>query len=280
MLNKKGFFTVGLAGVSIFLLSGCGNDSNAASGSSDTGDASGDVREVMVGTGNNMMPYAYLDENDEFDGYDVAVVRAIDEKLEDYTFTFEGADFPTTLSNLESNRVEMAAYEYEINEERQERFTYGETGYVVWDTFVVTDGDQVEPIDTFEELEGAKVYVTTATNQAAMAENYLAENEGAFELVYGEYTNEQIVQAVTSGAVDATLAPAYQVDNWNSSFGTNLEMGADPVHNSLAYLLYNKETDQELIDAVEGALAELVADGTISEISEQYLNGDYVPAAE
>ncbi len=71
------------------------------------------------------MPYAYLDENGEYDGYDVAVVKAIDEKLLDYTFTFEGADFPTTLSNLESNKVQMAAYEYEVNDERKENSSMG-----------------------------------------------------------------------------------------------------------------------------------------------------------
>ena len=53
-------------------------------------------------------------------------------KLTEYTFTFEGADFPTTLSNLESGKVEMAALSnYEVNAERQEKFVYGDVGYVV-----------------------------------------------------------------------------------------------------------------------------------------------------
>ena len=50
-----------------------------------------------------------------------------------------------------------------------------------------------------------------------------------------------------------------------------------PVHNSDAYLLFNKETDQAFIDAVNTALEELKADGTIKELSEEYLDGDYVP---
>ncbi|WP_454093213.1 transporter substrate-binding domain-containing protein, partial [Glutamicibacter protophormiae] len=190
---------------------------------------------------------------------------------------FEGADFPTTLSNLESNKVQMAAYEYEVNDERKEKFVYGDVGYVVWDTYIVSDPDAGTVYDSFEDLAGKKVYVTTATNQAAMAEAYLAENPDAFELVYGEYNNEQIVQAVTSGAVDATLAPEYQVDNWNNSFSENLEIGSEPVHNSDAYLLFNKEADQDFIDAVNTALEELKADGTIKELSEKYLDGDYVP---
>jgi len=74
-------------------------------------------------------------------------------------------------------------------------------------------------------LKGKKVYVTTSTNQAAMAENYLKDNPDAFTLVYGEYSNEQIVQALTSGAVDATLAPKYQIDNYNKTFDVDLKIG-------------------------------------------------------
>ena len=118
------------------ILAGCGSGSAETDSAADSG-----ATEIKVGTGNEALPYAYLDENGEYDGYDVAVVKAIDEKLTEYTFTFEGADFPTTLSNLESGKVEMAAYEYEVNAERQEKFVYGDVGYVVWDTYIVSDPD-------------------------------------------------------------------------------------------------------------------------------------------
>lgn len=121
-----------------------------------TSSGASDATEIKVGTGNEALPYAYLDENGEYDGYDVAVVKAIDEKLLDYTFTFEGADFPTTLSNLESNKVQMAAYEYEVNDERKEKFVYGDVGYVVWDTYIVSDPDAGTVYDSFEDLAGKK----------------------------------------------------------------------------------------------------------------------------
>lgn len=109
-----------------------------------------------------------------------------------------------------------------------------------------------------------------------MAENYLKEHPKAFTLVYGEYNNEQIVQALTSGAVDATLAPKYQVDNYNRTFDTNLKIGEKPVHQSDAYLLFNKKTDAAFIKQVNDALTQLKKDGTLKALSEQYLKGDYV----
>lgn len=259
--------TVAVIGLSA-TLAGCKSESKTAKADAN--------QTIKVGTGNDALPYAYLDENGEYDGYDVAVVKAIAEKLPEYTFVFEGADFPTTLSNLESDKVTMAAYEYEMNDERKEKFVYGDVGYVTWDTYIVYDADKKESYQTFEDLKGKKVYVTTATNQAAMAENYLKEHPNAFTLVYGEYNNEQIVQALTSGAVDATLAPKYQVDNYNRTFDTNLKIGDQPVHNSDAYLLFNKKTDPAFIKKVNTALAELKKEGTLKTLSEKYLKGDYV----
>lgn len=76
----------------------------------------------------------------------------------------------------------MAAYEYEVNAERQEKFVYGDVGYVVWDTYIVSDPDAGAVYESFGDLAGKKVYATTATNQAAMARTYLEENPGAFRI--------------------------------------------------------------------------------------------------
>ncbi len=275
-MKKQGIFNIGKI-VSIvlfgaFILAGCG------SSSSSTAESSSDdkVKEITVATGNNSIPFCYLDEDENFDGYDVQVVKAIDKKLKDYKFTFEGSDFPTTLTNLESGKAEMAAFEYEVNDERKEKFLYGDVGYVIWDSYIVVDGDQTKAYATLDDLKGKRVYATTSTNQAAVLENYLADNKGAFEIVYGEYTNEQQVQALQSGQVDATLAPAYWVDTVNKQFSSNLITNAEPVHNSDAYILFNKD-ETELKTAVDGALKELKEDGTIKKLCKEYLGGDYVP---
>jgi L-cystine transport system substrate-binding protein len=41
--------------------------------------------------------------------------------------------------------------------------------------------------------------------------------------------------------------------------------------------LFNKKTDEKLIEAVNTGLQELIDDGTVKKLSEQYLKGDYVP---
>jgi L-cystine transport system substrate-binding protein len=272
-MNQTNFrkMLVVCSAVALLSLVACGKKADDGKTTKEDG-----VELITVATGNEVLPYCYLNEDGKFDGFDVKVVEAIDKKLKDYQFEFIGGDFPTTLSNLESGKAKMAAFEYEINEERKEKFTYGTVAYTEWDTYIVTDGDKGEALDDFDAAKGKKIYVATGTNQAAMAENYLKAHENAFTLVYGEYTTEQVVEAIKSGAVDATLAPKYQNDLYKKNYGVNFVIGKNSVHESDAYLMFNKKADADFQKAVNDAMVELKADGTLVKLSEKYLGGDYV----
>lgn len=271
--NILGKLTVTLTCATIlFTLTACGKKAEKADDTSDKG-----VTTVTVATGNASLPFAYLNEDNQYDGLDVKLMEAVDKALPEYKFKFIGGDFPTTLSNLESGKAMIASFQFEVNDERKQKFTYGTVPYTDWDTFIVTNGDKGKALDSFDQLKGKKVYVTTGTNQAAMAENYLKAHKDAFTLVYGEYTNEQIVEAIKSGAVDATLAPKYSNDLYIKNYGVNFVIGKTPVNKSKAYILFNKKADEKLQKAVNDEMAKLKADGTILKLSQKYLGGDYVP---
>ena len=55
----------------------------AACGSAEATDeettANPDAETIIVGTGNAYQPFVYLDENEDLQGYDIEVLRAVDE---------------------------------------------------------------------------------------------------------------------------------------------------------------------------------------------------------
>lgn len=248
----------------ILVLAGCGSSS-----------ADKKVTTVSVGVPNDGYPFGYM-KGKKLDGYDVSVVKAVYKKLKNYQFKYQASDFPTALSNLGSNKVTLSADEYEKNAERQKKFLYSTVGYSVWDTYIVTPA-KAKTASSFADMKGKKIYAQTSTNQAAAAQAYLKAHPGAFHAIYGNYTTEQIVQALTSGQVDATLAPKYQVDSWNRSFHKGLKIGSKPIHKSDAYLLFNKSANKQFVSSVNKAMGELKKDGTLVKLSNQYLKGDYVP---
>ena len=106
---KKRFVLTGIA--SALLLGACGNAD--ASEDDQESAANPDAETIVVGTGNAYQPFVYLDENGELDGYDVAVLKAVDEKLDQYNFEYESSDFKNILTSLQAGKVDLAAQQYQ-----------------------------------------------------------------------------------------------------------------------------------------------------------------------
>lgn len=253
----------------------------AACGSADaTGEEAAasnpDAETVVVGTGNGYQPFVYLDENGDLKGYDVAVLEAIDEKLDDYNFEYESSDFKNILTSLSAGKVDLAAHQYEYNDERASKYLYGEVGYTDYTLYIVNTagGDQYSNLD---DLQGKKVFASPGSNVAYLLEQYNSEHENADEqitIIYNENVSELFVTGLQNGTADAGILTKYDTNKYNEQFDANLEIASEPISVSKTYFLYDK-ADEELKDAVDGALQELIDEGTLAELSIEYLGDDY-----
>ncbi len=253
----------------------------AACGSADATDeeaaaSNPDAETVVVGTGNGYQPFVYLDENGDLKGYDVAVLEAIDEKLDDYNFEYESSDFKNILTSLSAGKVDLAAHQYEYNDERASKYLYGEEGYTDYTLYIVNTagGDQYSNLD---DLQGKKVFASPGSNVAYLLEQYNSEHENADEqitIIYNENVSELFVTGLQNGTADAGILTKYDTNKYNEQFDANLEIASEPISVSKTYFLYDK-ADEELKDAVDGALQELIDEGTLAELSIEYLGDDY-----
>ena len=108
---------------------------SAENTNSDTTENSG-VKTIRIGTGNNYNPACYLDDNGNIEGYDPAILKEIDELLPQYEFTYETFDFQNVVLALESGKIDLAAHQYEWNQQREDNYLFGEEGYTVFDEYV------------------------------------------------------------------------------------------------------------------------------------------------
>lgn len=139
-ITNKWVVSFGIVGA--LFLSACGNQSDATEASKNP-----DAETIVVGTGNIYQPFVYLDENNELQGYDVEILKAIDEKLDQYNFEYESMDFKNILTSLSAGKVRLAAHQYEYNDERAANYLYGEVGYTDYTLYIVHDGDKTPPIN-------------------------------------------------------------------------------------------------------------------------------------
>ena len=92
-----------------------------ASAQSSSGD-SDKVTTLQVAHTQNYVPYDYVDENGESDGFEVAVLKAVDKKLKNYKFEYTGTSDEDLLIGLESGKYDIGVKGAWYTAERAEKF--------------------------------------------------------------------------------------------------------------------------------------------------------------
>jgi L-cystine transport system substrate-binding protein len=281
-VRKSVFVSAALLGVALTALSCGGSNGGSADGSAAPGTAGRAVKteEIIVGTGNGYEPYCYLDADGNLSGYELAVLGEVDRRLPQYTFKFEVYDCANILVSLTSGKIDIGAHQFEENTDRRATYLYGTEGYNSFDGFLsVRDGGLYSGIASIDELAGnpgAVIPVGQGSNYEAYVKNYNATHDKklSFE-VYGGY--EVLLTNLISGVYAGFIAPLPDLHRLNEfTPGLNLKpVSDDPIIVSQTYYIFNKN-NATLQQAVDGALGEMKADGTLerlhAEIVESYFN--------
>lgn len=267
-------------------LTGCGGEASgtaadttaaADTASAETSDG-GELEKVkaagklVIGIEGTYPPFTYHSDDGSLAGLDVELGTALAEKL-GVEVEFQEAAWDSLLIGIDSGRFDTVINSVSITDERAEKYDFSDPYYYEARRVVVRADD--DSIQAPEDLNGKKI-ATNATN--AFLPWY--EEQGA-EIV-GIDTSAEAIDLVLSGRADflGTSVPvlnAYLDEHPDAKDKLKEAFVIPNSEDVIAIPVRKGET--EFLDAINAALAELRADGTLKAISEKYLGGDYTESA-
>ena len=252
-------FAAAVAALCLLVLSGCGGgDSNQLLAKIQ------DKGEITIALEGNWSPWGYHDENNKLVGYDVEIGEKLAEKL-GVTVNFVESDWDSLLAGVSSGRFDMIINGVDVDETRQEKFELS-TPYGYGRTVVIVRADD-NSIQKMEDLNGKSTANTLDSTYANVAEAYGAKVTPVDDFI-------QTIELLTSGRIDATL-------NAEVSFYDYLSTHPDaPVKiacidsQTTAQAVVMPKGETALREAVDKALEEMRADGTLTALSQKYFGTD------
>lgn len=243
------------------------------------------VVTLQVAHTQNYTPYDFINEKGESDGYEVQVLKAIDEKLPGYQFEYTGTSDDDLLIGLESGKYDIGTKGAWYTAERAEKFLIPETpigASIIGFTIRTADKDKYTDIDSFAKAGAKLVPISPQNAQHNVISDYNKDNP-----------NQQIAltEAETFNVADAY---AWVLEGrYDAYFDIKLSFEAAVKDKDGAYhdyadklswfaykgiptypLIHKNETNTAFVKDYEKAVAELKADGTLEKLSEEYFGED------
>ena len=258
-MKKTLLFTL----IAALLLTSCAKKQEA------TGDHLARIKQqgqIVVAMEGTWAPWTYHDESDALVGYDVEVANAIAGKLGVKASFVEG-EWDGLFAGLDADRYDLVVNGVDITEERSRKYEFT-TPYAYNKTAVIVSSDRND-IKSFEDLKGKKTANTISSTYAEVAESYGADVTGVDDL-------NQTFQLLITGRIDATLnAEMTYYDYMKAHPDAKIkiaDLSKDATH--VAIPVKKGEDSASLVEAINRALEELKADGTLSKLSIKYFGTD------
>ena len=253
---------------------GCGSKDKSANQAGDGG-----KKVITVAHTNYYVPYDFVNEKGESDGFEVAVMKEVAKKLPQYDFKFVPTSDDDLLIGVESGKYTVGTKGIWITEPRKKKYIFPKNniGASVIGLIVRKENtDKIKDLASFADFSGKLVPIASQDARYSVIDDFNKENpDHQIKLVPSEAF--QVADAyswVLEGRYDAYLEVEL-------SYKNNIQKEDPPYHkfnDQLTYIRYKgiptypiiNKNEQQFADDYDKAIEELRQEGKIAELEQQY----------
>lgn len=282
--HKKRVFQLAAIGLaSIAILAGC-NSGEASKKETEDGVK---VRTVKVAFDQATKPISYLDDKGNPTGYDVEVMKLVDELLPEYEFEYVGTTSDDLLIGVEQGKYQVGVKNAFFTQERTEKFIFPKEFLGLSSAgLVLRKADEgVKTLADFATKGYSLAPIAANNAQYTIIDEYNKANpDNEVKLQAGDAFTVDVVQWVNEGRVDGGVmieGPFKQQVLTEDGPYHNLK--DEVVYNEFAVIktwpLFNKK-EQEFADAYDQAVAQVKEQQKTNELSTEFYGRDLFEVLE
>ena len=276
-INRRSFLAAAGLTAAALALTACGGSasstasstaSSAASSEAASTSAAAELTTVEAGkltmaTNATFPPYEMTTDSGEIEGIDVDTAKAIAEKL-GLELQIDDMDFDAALLSVQQGKADIAMAGITVTDERMAVMSFSDSYATGIQSVIVPEGSDIASVD---DLAGKKI----GTQRGTTGYLYCSDDFGEDAVV--AYDNGlTAVQALNNGQVDAVV-----IDNEPAKAYVESNPGLKILDTSYAeedYAIGMNKSNTALLEAVNAALEELKADGTLQAIVDKYIKAE------
>ncbi len=218
---------------------------------------------LTVGTNAEFPPFEYVGDDGEADGFDIALIKAVGEKM-GVEVQVENMEFASLVSSI-GNKIDIAIAGMTVNAEREETVDFSEPYYDAVQYVLLPEGSDIA---TADDLVGKTIGVQLGTTGDIIA----TDIEGTTVSSYNKGVDA--VNDLVNGRVDCVIIDKNPALVFADKFKDNGIVAVDGAQFNFEleqYAIAMPKGDTALADAINNAIEELKADGTFDELVKTYI---------
>ena len=280
-ITRRSFMAAAGLTVAALALTACGGSSSTASSAAASSVASSaaasseaasaaatelttvEAGKLTMATNAAFPPYEMTTDAGEFEGIDIETAQAIADKL-GLELQIDDMDFDAALLSVQQGKADIVMAGVTVTDERKAVMDFSDSYATGIQSIIVPEGSDIASPD---DLAGKKI----GTQRGTTGYIYCSDDFGD-ENVVAYDDGLTAVQALNNGQVDAVV-----IDNAPAKEFVAANPGLQILETSYAeedYAIGMAKGNTALEDAVNAALEELKADGTLQSIVDKYITAE------
>ncbi len=221
--------------------------------------------KLIMSTNAEFPPYEMTTDDGGFAGIDIEIAQAIADKL-GLELVIDDMDFDTALTAVQTGKSDIVMAGVTVNDDRLKVMDFSTTYATGVQVVIVKEGSDVTMDNLVEKMIGTQkgttgyIYASDSVENGGYGEDHVIAYDSGITAV----------QALLNGQIDCVIidnAPAQEFVKSNP--GLTILEGEWALED---YAIGVDKGNTVLLDAINQALKELIADGTVQKIIDKYIN--------